>query len=496
MEPITIKNLTFAYPGQANLFENCNLDLESSWKLGLLGRNGRGKTTLFNIFQNQLEYQGNIQCQLDFIGFPLSIPVTTTNFAIDAITNILPQLQNCQWKVERELNLLHTDPGVLYQPYTTLSGGERTKLQLAALFALDHQYLLLDEPTNHLDQPSRQQLADYLKGKKSGFIITSHDRLFLDEVIDHCLVIEQHQLILEHGNYSTYFVQKERRDQETLQTNQRLKSEIKQLKQKQRQRQQWAQKAEKEKQNNSHADKGFIGAKAAKMMKKSTNMSRRLNNTIGEKESMINEREQGVPLSLNYQPSRHQSLLTVKELTLSYYQDLFEPINFELQARNQLALVGKNGVGKSSLIQAIQGDFAGKINGQINLDPQIKVSLVRQDYTGNHGFLEEFADNHQLNYEELLNVLFKLGLSRDTFKIPIEKMSMGQQKRVELAKSLVEPAQLYIWDEPLNYLDTYNQQQLIDLIKEYRPPLLFIEHDQKFIDEVASKEIKLIPSQH
>lgn len=491
MEPITIRNLTFAYPGQQNLFKNCNLDLESSWKLGLLGRNGRGKTTLFNIFQHRLDYKGIIQCKLDFIGFPLIISPTLTDFAIDAINNVLPELEDSQWKIERELNRLHTDPGILYQPYRTLSGGEKTKLQLAALFALDSHYLLLDEPTNHLDQLSRQQVATYLKNKKSGFIITSHDRTFLDKVIDHYLVIEQHQLILEHGNYSTYFKQKQRRDQEALKNNQRLKNEIKQLKQKQHQRQQWAQEAEKEKQNNAHADKGFIGAKAAKMMKKSTGLAQRLNDTITKKEGMINNREQIIPLSLNYQPSRHELLLSVKDLTLSYYQCLFKPVSFVLKSNDQLALIGENGIGKSSLLQAIQSHFTGEVNGQINLDPQLKISLVRQDYSGNHGFLKDFAEDNHLNYESLLNILFKLGFNRDAFKTPIEQMSMGQQKRVELAKSLVEPAQLYIWDEPLNYLDSYNQQQLIDLIKKYRPPLLFIEHDQKFIKEVANKQIKL-----
>ena len=88
------------------------------------------------------------------------------------------------------------------------------------------------------------------------------------------------------------------------------------------------------------------------------------------------------------------------------------------------------------------------------MDPHLQISLVRQDYSSNHGLLRDFAKEHQLNYEQLLNTLFKLGLSRETFQVPIEQMSMGQQKRVELAKSLVEPAQLYIWDEPLNYLDT------------------------------------------
>ena len=491
MEPIIIKNMTFAYPGQHNLFENCNLDLESSWKLGLLGRNGRGKTTLLKIFQHQLDYTGTIQCNLNFASFPLSITPDSSSFAIDDICAALPSLQDEQWKIERELNLLHTNSDILYQPYESLSGGEKTKLQLAGLFALADHYLLLDEPTNHLDQTSRQQLASYLKDKKTGFIITSHDRDFLDQVIDHCLVIEKHRLFLEHGNYSIYFEQKQRRDQEVLTANQQLKSEIKQLKQKKRQRQQWAQQAEKEKKNNAHADKGFIGAKAAKMMKKATVMNNRLNESINEKESLIDETEAMAHLELNYRPSSHQPLLTAKEVSLSYYNQLFKPISFTLANHEQLALIGNNGVGKSSLIRAIYDNFPGNISGNIILDPHLQISLVRQDYSSNHGLLRDFAKEHQLNYEQLLNTLFKLGLSRETFQVPIEQMSMGQQKRVEFAKSLVEPAQLYIWDEPLNYLDTYNQEQLIALIKEYQPPLLFIEHDQHFIDQVATKEVIL-----
>lgn len=307
-------------------------------------------------------------------------------------------------------------------------------------------------------------------------------------------MIEQHQLALEHGNYSTYFEQKQRRDQETATVNQHLKSEIKQLKQKQQQRQQWAQKAEKEKKNNAHADKGFIGAKAAKMMKKATTMNRRLNDSIDEKRSLINESERVAGLSLNYQPTFHQPLLAVKNLALSYCQELFKPVSFTLANHEQLALIGNNGVGKSSLIRAIYETFPGNISGQIILAHDLKISLVRQDYSDNHGLLADFAREHRLNYEDLLNTLFKLGFKRETFNTPIEKMSMGQQKRVELAKSLVEPAQLYIWDEPLNYLDTYNQEQLIKLIKDYQPPLLFIEHDENFIERIASKKVQLVPA--
>ena len=185
-------------------------------------------------------------------------------------------------------------------------------------------------------------------------------------------------------------------------------------------------------------------------------MNNRLNKSINEKESLIDDTEAMAHLELNYQPSLHQPLLTAKEVSLSYYQQLFNPVSFTLSNREQLALIGNNGVGKSSLIRAIYDNFPGNISGHLDLDHQLKISLVRQDYSDRHGLLSAFAEEHQLDYEQLLNTLFKLGFNRETFQVPIEQMSMGQQKRVELAKSLVEPAQLYIWDEPLNYLDTYN----------------------------------------
>lgn len=131
--------------------------------------------------------------------------------------------------------------------------------------------------------------------------------------------------------------------------------------------------------------------------------------------------------------------------------------------------------------------------GNITLAHGCQVSYVRQNYTDNHGQLTEFAQANHLKYDQFLNLLRKLGMERATFTVPIEQMSMGQQKKVELARSLATPANLYIWDEPLNYLDTYNQEQLIKLIKDYQPPLLFIEHDQHFIDQVASQKVNVFP---
>lgn len=491
MNPITIHNLSFAYPGQSPLFQHCNLNIDDSWKLGLLGRNGRGKTTLMKILLQQLTATGQITSQLQFSYFPLSIHDESV-FANEALLAAIPG--NIElWQIERELNLMQVDPTLLWQPYQTLSGGEQTKLQLAAIFAQDSFFLLLDEPTNHLDQEGRTQIATYLNQKQQGFIITSHDRRFLDEVIDHTLVIERHQLVLVHGNYSAYFKQKDRRDREAKAYNQHLKSEINNLNHRRQQQLQWAQKAESEKKNNAHADKGFIGAKAAKMMKKTITTSNRLDSAIADRQGLLKEVEEIDPLPLNLINSHHSVLLRLKDVSLAInHQSLFDPLNLTIGNHDQVALIGQNGAGKSSLIRAIQGQFAGEINGHIEIAHGINISYVRQQ-ANNHGSLAHFAQQNQLSYQQLLTILRKLGMGRQTFNVPIEQMSMGQQKKVELARSLATPANFYIWDEPLNYLDIDNQDQLIQLIKEFQPPLLFIEHDQHFIDQVASQKITLFP---
>ncbi|WP_326521478.1 ATP-binding cassette domain-containing protein [Limosilactobacillus difficilis] len=150
MSTISVKQLSFAYPGQKPLFTNCHFDISSDWKLGLLGRNGRGKTTMMKILLGQLDYRGTVESQLNFAYFPLTItdPHQLAGSALLAASNN-PNLE--QWQIERELNLMKTDPGILWQAYATLSGGEQTKAQLAVLLAQENKFFLLDEPTNHLD---------------------------------------------------------------------------------------------------------------------------------------------------------------------------------------------------------------------------------------------------------------------------------------------------------------------------------------------------------
>lgn len=496
MSKIEIKQLTFSYPGQEKkLFEQANLSLDSDWKLGLFGRNGRGKTTLLKLLQDQLEYRGQISHQVSFNYFPQEI-IDPGQLAIYALGQVVSFEE---WQLEKELNLMQVDPEILWRPFKSLSGGEQTKLKLALLFIDQNHFSLIDEPTNHLDLESRKQVATYLSQKEQGFIVVSHDRQFVDEICDHILVIEKAQISLYHGNYSTYEQEKQLSDNFEIAQNEKLQKDIDRLKQTALEKEKWSGTREKDKRGDPRKkgsgaifDTGHIGARAARVMKRSKILEKRMENEIQNKEKLLKNIEQIDQLALNFQSGHQQKLLRVENLELFYEESrLFEPVTFEIERGQQVGLMGSNGIGKTSIIEALSGNFPGKQSGSVRIPPKIKISYIRQDFEYNPGYLAEFARNQGLDYEMFLNNLHKLGVERSVFTQKIENMSMGQRKRVEVAKPLSQPAELYIWDEPLNYLDIYNQNQLIKLIADVKPTLLLIEHDQQFIKKVTNELVQL-----
>lgn len=496
MSKIEIKQLSFEYGGQTTpLFDHAELNLDTGWKLGLVGRNGRGKTTLLKLLQGLLPYTGTIQHSLDFVYFPQKLQDKT-----QLTFYVLTELGNFeQWEIERELNLLGVDPDILWRPFDSLSGGEKTKVLLAQLFTDEQHFPLIDEPTNHLDIAGREQVATYLNRKRQGYIVVSHDRFFLDQVVDHILAIDKTKLRLYQGNFSTYEEQKRLQDEFEQAQNEKLQREIGRLKQTAAEKAEWSRSREGDKAKkrtgfidteNRRVNKGAVGADAARTMKRSKAIVQRLNTQVTEKEKLLKDIEYVEPLRISYQPSHHRQLLRVEDLTLRYTEPLFQPLTFEVNQGEQVALVGRNGSGKSSIIQALLGTFTGEVTGTIHLPP-VTVSYVRQNYEDNRGSLQAFAEENQLDYQDFLWNLQKLGMEREVFTQLIEQMSMGQRKKVELAKSLATPAELFIWDEPLNYLDVFNHQQIEALLLDVRPTLLVVDHDQSFLQKVATRQIQL-----
>ena len=194
---INVTNLTFAYDGSYdNIFENVSFQIDTEWKLGFTGRNGRGKTTFLNLLLKKYEYSGTISSSVPFEYFPYEV-TDKEQLTTDVISSVYYDFQ--QWQLMRELNLLQVSEDVLYRPFDTLSNGEQTKVLLAALFLKENSFLLIDEPTNHLDVNARKIVGDYLNSKK-GFILVSHDRNFLDSCVDHILSINRNNIEIQRDD--------------------------------------------------------------------------------------------------------------------------------------------------------------------------------------------------------------------------------------------------------------------------------------------------------
>lgn len=484
--------MTFGYDGQTeNVFENVTFRIDTEWKLGLIGRNGRGKTTFLKLLLGQYSYSGTISAKVDFEYFPCQVSDQSRD-TLEIMQNMCPTAED--WELLREVSLLDLDAEALYRPFSTLSNGERTKALLAALFAGQNRFLLIDEPTNHLDQESREKVREYLQ-KKKGFILVSHDRELLDACIDHVLSINRNNIEVQQGNFSTWWENKKRRDAAEYAENDKLRKEISRLSDAARRSSDWADKVEKSKNgvrnSGSKIDKGYVGHKSAKMMKRAKNQESRMQTAAEQKTALLKNIDEAdelkmVPLSYTRGP-----LLLADNLALYYGENtVCDCIRFQINAGERVAVNGKNGCGKSTLLKLAAGEDI-RHSGVFKLGSRLVISYVQQDTSGVQGTIKDYAAKCGIEESLLKALLHQMGLERYELEHEMQNLSEGQKKKVLLAGSLCQQAHLYIWDEPLNYIDVLTRMQIEDVILKYHPTLLFVEHDHRFEEKIATKEVKL-----
>lgn len=488
MSRILVENLTFSYPSSGdNIFENVSFQMDTDWKLGLIGRNGRGKTTFFNLLLGKYEYQGSIQASVQFDGFPYPVP-DRSRMTADVLSDICPHAQT--WELVRELSCLDVREEVLWRPFSTLSNGEQTKVLLAALFLNDGRFLLIDEPTNHLDACARTLVSEYLRRKK-GFILVSHDRCFLDGCVDHILSINRANIEIQSGNFSTWFTNFERRQAFELAQDQKLRRDIDHLRKAAGKTSAWSDRVEASKYGSGPVDRGFIGHKSAKMMKRAKAIEVRRQRALEEKAGLLRNLEQAEELKLSPLSYFSDTLVSFSEVAPVYGgKGVCRPVSFAVRQGDRIALDGGNGTGKTSLLKLLcQSPIAHR--GTVTVGSGVIVSYVPQDPSDLSGSLSDFAREHQIDESLFKAILRKMDFARMQFDKRIEDFSAGQKKKVLLARSLCERAHLYVWDEPLNYIDIYSRMQLEALIKTFSPTMIFVEHDRAFRDTVATGSVRL-----
>ena len=467
MAQICVSNLTFCYEGSFdNIFEDVSFVIDTDWKLGFIGRNGKGKTTFLNILSGKYHYQGNISTSTVFDYFPYQI---TQQQKEQCASEFLAELKpGCEeWRVICELDKLQTSAKILYRPFGTLSFGEQTKVMLAVLFAGDNDFLLIDEPTNHLDHEARQIVKKYLADKK-GFILVSHDRDLLDACIDHVLVLNRKSIEIQSGNFSSWWENKMRKDTFLQMENEKHLRQIGQLKRAAEQSARWAQQNEntkigydpKKEPNRDISTRAYIGAKTKKMQSRVKSYEKRMQREIEEKEGLLDH------------------------------------LSFELRQGERIFLKGSNGCGKSTLIKNIlshvkgESPSNGKEEGLLKTGSGLTVSYINQDTGFLKGSIREFCKERELDESLFCALLRQLDMDRVQFEKNMEDFSEGQKKKVLIASSLMTPAHLYIWDEPLNYIDVFTRMQIEELLLKYQPTMLLVDHDESFCNRIATRIIE------
>jgi lincosamide and streptogramin A transport system ATP-binding/permease protein len=521
MSKIIISNLSFSYKEYYQpIFNHVNLSIDTEWKLGLIGRNGRGKTTFLRLLQGELEPDhGTIRKEVTTELFPYSNSTTyrktldvikenigllrTMEDKMDSILNSAEEekleeyqkiLSNymeldgfsMESRIKKECNLMQLPEVLLDQDYELLSGGEKTKMQIIALFLRKNAFILLDEPTNHLDLEGKQVLAEYLQ-KKKGFLIVSHDRKFIDEVADHVLSINKADIEIEKGNYSTWKKNKDRKEEYEFRTKARLEREVEALEKVSVRTRSWAAVAEKEKNPFATHNRGN-SSRAAKFMRQAKAAEKNIQENIDEKKSLLKNYEVTAELILSQQDARTDSLVSAYALSFGYTDHLlFDQLTFTIHKGDRIWIRGRNGAGKSTLLNIIGRRIP---SDQVKHAQDLVIETAFQEPLWKNGMIKELildSDTWYLFQE----VCHHLDISYETLQHPLETLSSGELKKIDIARALASPNHLLLLDEPLNFMDIYFREQLEKAILTYQPTIVFVEHDELFGEHVATGEIML-----
>ena len=307
---------------------------------------------------------------------------------------------------------------------------------------------------------------EYLN-KKKGFILVSHDRNFLDKVVDHIISINNTNIEIQKGNFSSWYENKQARDTFELTQNEKLEKEISRLEIASKNTANWSNKIEKSKYNTNNSgssiDRGYVGHRSAKMMKKSKVIEKRIEKSIEEKSGLLHNMDRNDTLKIVPLETKKTPLIVANHLQINYENKaIFKEQSFVIEKGDRVAITGKNGIGKSSLLKLILGNEI-PYAGNIKVTADLKISYVSQNTDNLKGNLKEFGAKHEIEESIFKAMLVKMGFSKQDFEKEINQMSEGQNILTRI--------------------------QIEEAILAYKPTIIFVEHDETFVKKVATKEI-------
>ena len=365
------------------------------------------------------------------------------------------------------------DNDFLKKEYNSLSGGEKTIVNLATILLKNPSILLLDEPTNHLDIETLEWLENFLIEYKGTIILISHDRYFLDKVVTKTILLENGHTKIYFGNYSYFLEEDERR---TLAEFEIYKTQQKQI----------------EKMKESIKKLREFGRIAGNEMffKRAKSIEKRL-----EKIEVLEKRvEKKLPIKINSCGKAGKDVLVIKKLNKNYGENIiFKNFNMQVFGGEKVQLKGKNGSGKSTLIKIILG-IDNDFNGEIKINPSVKIGYIPQEIKFNNEsntILEYFLENYRASETDARSFLAKYMFYGENVFKRLRELSGGERVRLLIAKLVINETNFLILDEPTNHLDISTRELLEENLKEYKGTILFVSHDRYFASKIAEREINL-----
>ena len=512
MIEIQVENLVKSFEVGSNILDGLTFQIDQGERVGLLGKNGAGKTTLFKILTGELDYdEGEVRIgQGRRMGLISQIPVYPAGYTVeDVLRTAFSRVQALAEEMESlaaRMAAGENDPALLRrygslserfevfggydidvavnkianglsisqamrtQLFDSLSGGEKTRVNLGRLILEDTDILLLDEPTNHLDLHATEWLEEYIRSFRGTVVAISHDRYFLDRVVTRVIEIQDGKAEFYSGNYSFYAVEKERRYQERMKQYQKEQAKIAQLEKSAEQLRLWAFQG---------MDKTY--RRAISMEKRIERMRTTAKPTKAKK----------MDARFSTAEFHGDEVLSLRGLSKSFGdKKLFDGITLKVEGGERIALIGDNGTGKSTLIKMIMGELYPD-DGRIRTGPQVKAAylpqiihfdhpdwnLVENMMAAKRGFSAQSARNRLAAYE------FR---GEDVMK-PVSVLSGGEQSRLRLCMLMDDEINFLILDEPTNHLDIASREWIEEAVEAYDGTLLFVSHDRYFINRFATR---------
>jgi ATPase subunit of ABC transporter with duplicated ATPase domains len=494
---IIFKEISKIYNGK-KIFNNISGRIYDGEKVGVIGINGIGKTTLVRILLGIEEKDSG---EISFAPENIRFGYLNQYTAFDDDITVYEELyksgltsMNASFNIDSYKNRLKKSLlGIGFsekdfnQPTSRLSGGEKTRLSICKILMEEPDVLVLDEPTNHLDMESIKWLEDFLRGIKKTVIIISHDRQFLDNTVERILEMKYDCLNEYKGNYSEYKIQKENEMRNQQREYEKQERNIKHLKEVISDRKSWFEKA-----HNAAGVNDFLRAKAKKHISVMRAKQKQLERL---EENKIKRPEKDITAAFEYMGKAAEGkklpeyLLQAGNLHKAFGRKaIFENASFDIKRGERIALIGKNGSGKSTLIKMIVGD-EGIDKGYINTNPSLKIAYFSQELENldfNSTILDDILkEKVPVNSARLVLgcLLFK---DKDVYK-KIEVLSMGEKCRVAFAKLILSGADMLILDEPTNYMDIVSREKIEEVLEDYKGTLLFVSHDRYFVKRASNR---------